>query len=184
MNPKEFVTKLLPFARQTEEKTGIAAEAILTQAALESGWGKFAPGNMYFGVKDKDGQNGNEQLLRTTEYSRVSNLKFPIIHSVKPTIIRGQKYFKYVVSDYFRKYETPEECFTDHANFFIRNKRYATALRPENAKDPIKFLTAIHIAGYATDPQYVDKMRRILKTIKTNIPTNESTPIVNPVITT
>ena len=121
MKPKEFVTAYFPFAKETEQKTGIAAIAILAQAALESGWGKAAPGNMFFGVKDTDGINGNEQLLTTTEYSRRNDLKFPEIISITPVLKNGQKYFKYVVKDYFRKYETPEQCFTDHTNFFFKN---------------------------------------------------------------
>ncbi|MGL4596344.1 MAG: glucosaminidase domain-containing protein, partial [Bacteroidia bacterium] len=76
MKPADFVKAFFPFAKKTEEKTGISAIAILAQAALESGWGEKAPGNMFFGVKDTDGLNGNEQLLTTTEYSRRSDLKF------------------------------------------------------------------------------------------------------------
>jgi len=108
MKPSEFVNTYLPYARQTEQKTGISAIAILTQAALESGWGKFAPGNMFFGVKDTDGLNGNEQLLTTTEYSRRADLVFPVIISVTPIMRNGIMYFKYRVKDYFRKYENPE----------------------------------------------------------------------------
>src|ERR1035437_160221 len=103
MKPQEFVDAYLPFAKQTEAKVGISAIAILAQAALESGWGAHAPGNMFFGVKDTDGVNGNEQLLTTTEYSRRSNLEFPQIISVTPCTVNGQKYFKYIVKDYFRK---------------------------------------------------------------------------------
>src|SRR5665647_3367678 len=117
MIPKEFVAAFFPFAKQTEEKTGISAIAILAQAALESGWGKAAPGNMFFGVKDTDGINGNEQLLTTTEYSRRMDLKFPEVISVTPVIKNGEKYYKYIVKDYFRKYDTPEQCFTDYTSF-------------------------------------------------------------------
>ena len=51
MTPKEFVKKYHPFALETERKTGIDARFTLAQAALETGWGKSAPGNMFFGVK-------------------------------------------------------------------------------------------------------------------------------------
>src|SRR5688572_25573652 len=116
MKPAEFVSTYLPFARETETKTGISAIAILAQAALESAWGKVAPGNMFFGIKDTDGINGNEQLLITTEYSRRADLKLPEIISVIPVLRNGQKWFRYKVKDYFRKYNTPEESFTHHAN--------------------------------------------------------------------
>ena len=66
MKPKDFVAKYKPFALETQTKTGICFKATLAQAAVESGWGEAAPGNMFFGVKDTDGINGNEQLLVTT----------------------------------------------------------------------------------------------------------------------
>src|SRR5690606_10598431 len=128
MKPSEFVKAYYPYAKETERKTGISAKAILAQAALESGWGKVAPGNMFFGVKDTDGINGNEQLITTTEYSRRADLKFPQIISITPVLRNGHKWFKYKVKDYFRKFDTPEESFTHHAQFFLKNKRYAKAL--------------------------------------------------------
>lgn len=164
LSPLDFVRLLLPFAKITEEKTGISAIAILAQAALESGWNKSCPGWMYFGVKDTDGINGNEQLLTTTEYSRRPDLKFPQIISITPVVRFGQKYFKYVIKDYFRKYSSPEECFTDHANFFLRNPRYSNALAVRN--NPVAFVNEIAKAGYATDPSYVQLLTSIIKTIE------------------
>lgn len=164
MKPKEFVIKYYPFAKATQTKTGIPAIAIMAQGALESGWGAVAPGNMLFGVKDTDGVNGNEQLLTTTEYSRNANANFPRIVLVKPVLIKGEKFFKYTIKDYFRKYDTPEESFTDHANFFIKNKRYAKALLVKS--DPYKFIDEIALAGYATDPNYAITLKAIAKMIE------------------
>jgi len=168
MNKKrQFVETYLPSARATQTKTGIKRIATLAQAAIESGWGKHAPGNMLFGVKDTDGVNGNEQLLRTIEYSKRSDLKFPVIISVTPVVRNGQKYFKYVVKDYFRKYDTPEQSFTDHANFFIRNKRYKKALAVKD--DPYAFLQEVARAGYATDPNYYAKCRKVAMLIEREV---------------
>lgn len=167
MKIPEFVTKYLPFARQTETKTGISAIAILAQAALESGWGEAAPGNALFGVKDTDGINGNEQLLTTTEYSRRADLKFPQVISVTPIVRNGVKMFRYKVKDYFRKYNTPEECFTDHANFFLKNKRYAEALQVKH--NPMLFIDAIAAAGYATAPNYASTLKAVAKTIEKHV---------------
>lgn len=164
MKPKDFVKKYYPDALLTQQKTGISAIAILAQGAVESGWGKVAPGNMLFGVKDTDGVNGNEQLLVTTEYSRSATAKFPRIVSVKPVVRNGQKWFKYTIKDYFRKYETPEECFTDHAKFFLVNKRYAKALLVKN--DPYLFIDAIAEAGYATDPNYAKSLKAVARMIE------------------
>lgn len=167
MKTSEFVKAYYPFAKQTETKTGMSAVAILAQAALESGWGKVAPGNMLFGVKDNDGVNGNEQLLVTTEYSRRMDLKFPEIISVKPVIRNGVKMFKYTIRDYFRKYNSPEESFTDHARFLIINPRYAAALKVKH--DPVAFVKAIAKAGYATDPNYAKTLVSIIGMIQKEI---------------
>jgi flagellar protein FlgJ len=164
MKPSEFVKAYYPYAKETERKTGISAKVILAQAALESGWGTAAPGNMFFGVKDTDGINGNEQLIITTEYSRRADLKFPVIISITPVVRNGQKWFKYVVKDYFRKYHTPEECFTDHANFFFKNARYKKALEVKH--DPYKFADAIAAAGYATDPNYAGTLKQLIKMVE------------------
>lgn len=59
MTPSEFVKTYYKYAKQTQDKTGIDARFILAQAALETGWGKSVPGNMFFGIKDTDGINVN-----------------------------------------------------------------------------------------------------------------------------
>lgn len=167
MTPKEFVTLLLPHAINAEKNTGINHLAILAQAAWESGWGKAVPGDMYFGVKDTDGVNGNEQLLVTHEYSTRQDLKFPVIISVTPIVRNGKRMFKYKIKDYFRKYDSPADCFIDHGNFFIRNKRYAKALLVKS--DPYKFFEEIAKAGYATDPNYASNLKKVIEVIKKNI---------------
>jgi flagellum-specific peptidoglycan hydrolase FlgJ len=164
MSPKEFTEKFLPFAKETQKKTGISAIAILAQAALESGWGKHAPGNMFFGVKDTDGLNGNEQLITTTEYSRRPDANFPRILKMVPVTVNKQKMFKYTIQDYFRKYETPEESFTHHAEFLLKNARYKIAL--EHKEDPVRFIEEVAKAGYATAPDYAKLLKAIVKMIK------------------
>ena len=168
MTKQAFVNYYSPFALASEKETGIPAIAQLAQGALESAWGKIAPGNMLFGVKDTDGVNGNEQLLTTTEYSRNANAKFPNIITVTPVIRNGQKWYKYKIKDYFRKYPTPKESFVDHANFFIKNKRYAKALAVKH--DSYKFIDEIAKAGYATDPNYAATLKSIAKSIEKLMP--------------
>lgn len=161
MKISEFVTKYYPFAKESQIKTGIDARVILAQAALESGWGEHAPGNMFFGVKDTDGINGNEQLLQTVEYSKNDTIKVPT--TISKTFNPLKKLWRFVVKDYFRKYTSPEESFTEHATFFLKNQRYAVALQFKS--DPNKFAEEIANAGYATDPDYADKLKGLIKTI-------------------
>lgn len=164
LSPKDFVSFFYPFAKESERKTGMSAIAILAQSALESGWNSASPGWMMFGVKDTDGVNGNEQLLVTTEYSKRADLKFPEIISITPVIKNGQKYFKYKVKDYFRKYDTPEQSFTDHCNFLLANPRYKAALAVKS--DPYAFVDAIAAAGYATAPNYSAILKSIISQIE------------------
>jgi flagellar protein FlgJ len=67
------------------------------------------------------------------------------------------------VRDYFRKYNTPEESFTDHARFFLRNRRYAAALKVK--EDPYAFAREVAKAGYATDPDYEKKIVALIAQI-------------------
>lgn len=164
LKPKEFVEFFAPFAKQAQTETGISYVAILAQGAVESGWNSASPGWMLFGVKDTDGVNGNEQLLTTTEYSRRQDLKFPVIISVTPVFKNGVTMFKYRIKDYFRKYDSPAECFTDHGKFFLKNKRYAAALKVR--ADPMKFIDAVAAAGYATDPQYATTLKTVVGMIE------------------
>lgn len=167
MKPEEFVKNYIKYAKATEKKTGISAVFVLAQAALESSWGNAAPGFMFFGKKDDDGLNGNEQLLRTTEYSQRPDLKFPENISIEPVIRNGKKYFKYRVKDYFRKYNSPEECFDDHASFFKKNPRYRFALAV--ADNPEQMAMQVARAGYATDPNYADTLLKVIRRIKQEI---------------
>ena len=165
MTPSEFVKTYYKYAKQTQDKTGIDARFILAQAALETGWGKSVYGNMFFGIKDSDGVNGNEQLLRTTEVLKNPNVKFPEVISVTK---RPDGKYNYVVKDWFRKYDTPEGSFTDHACFFFTYNRYKKAL--EVKSDPYKFAEEIAKAGYATAPNYADSLKSVIKTVEKYIP--------------
>lgn len=162
MTPKEFITKHLPFALETERKTGISALFTLAQSALETGWGKHAPGNMMFGVKSKESMPAEKrQLVQTTEILDTDKEKFPVIISIEK---RPDGKYKYIVQDWFRKYDTPEESFTDHARLFLTNKRYAKAL--EVKTDPYKFAEEVAKAGYATEPTYAERLKGVIRKVE------------------
>ena len=166
MSPKEFIKQYKPFALESEKKTGISHLFTLAQAALESGWGERGVGNNFFGIKVPKNlvsstPNEKKQLLRTTEVLSSANAVFPKIFSIKK---RTDGKYTYIVLDWFRKYDTPEECFTDHAQFFFRNKRYAKAL--EVKADPYKFAEEVAKAGYATAPDYANSLKKIIKMLE------------------
>jgi len=169
MDPLNYIVKYLPAARETEAKTGFSAVANLTQGAVEGGWGDHCPGNNFFGVKDSDGINGNEQLLVTTEYSKYKTLKFPVILSIVWSA--NLKLWKYTVKDFFRKYNDASEVFQSHADFFRLRPRYAKAWAVRG--DYKNFFTEIAKAGYATDPNYSQKLINVGEKIETLIITNK-----------
>ena len=170
MTKKEFIQTYKPFALESECKTGISHLFTLAQAALESSWGERGVGNNFFGIKVPKNlvsstPANKKQLFKTTEVLNAPNLgyKFPQVMSIYQ--LPSGKY-KYEVKDWFRKYDTPEECFTDHANFFFRNKRYAKALLVRS--DPYKFAEEVAKAGYATAPNYATILKEVIKTIENN----------------
>lgn len=164
MTPEEFVKVYLPEAKKTESKTEFHYLIPLTQGALESGWGAKAVGNNFFGIKDTDGVNGNEQLITTTEYLNSDKVKFPVI--IK--IIKVGKKFKYTVKDWFRKYPSAQLAFEDHINFFLKNKRYAEAIKHKH--NPERFFEEIAKAGYATAPDYANQLKAVMKSVIKRLP--------------
>jgi len=164
MTPKEFIKKYKTFALETERKTGISALFILAQSALETGWAKSIPDNNMFGVKAKAGTPPEKrQLVVTKEVLSSPNVSFPEIIRITK---RADGKYLYEVKDWFRKYDSPEESFTDHANLFMNNKRYAKALLVKS--DPYKFAEEVAKAGYATEPTYAERLKGVIRTIEKN----------------
>lgn len=130
MIPIDFFRTYFPAAKENEKKTGVPWQVTLAQAALESAWGKHAPGNNFFGIKADPTWTGRVQTLRTRE------------------VINGVGVF---VQARFRAYDSPEESFADHANFLRRWPRYSKAFA---TLDPYAFARIVAAAGYATDPNY------------------------------
>jgi flagellar protein FlgJ len=60
----------------------------------------------------------------------------------------------------FRAYKNLSSSFEDYQRFVTENPRYTQALQQgENAE---RYIEELHQAGYATDPQYAQKIKNIL----------------------
>lgn len=158
LSPKEFYTTYLPFAKADEKKTGVPYLVTLAQGALESGFGQFAYGNNFFGIKDSSKWKGDIQKLRTWEAGNTGDPKKDgitdeIIRIYKPNEVgnRFKSKYGYRVRAKFRAYPTAFEGFKDHSNFLRNNKRYSKAF---NYTNPYSFAREIARAGYATAPNY------------------------------
>ena len=118
-------------------RTGIPAEVLLAQSALESSWGRTVNGNAFFGIKGKS-PTGNSTTFSTHEVT-----------------LSGQSVSEV---DEFRAYANYTEAADDYASLILR--KYPTALVHSN--DPAKFVEAVAMQGYATDPLYASKLKSII----------------------
>jgi flagellar protein FlgJ len=143
--PEAFVEHMWPLAKSAAEKLGVAPEVILAQAALETGWGKKISRNMsgasshnLFNIKADSRWDGEHATVSTLEYR-------------DGVAVREKANF--------RSYESFADSFSDYVNFIKESPRYQTAL--DVAADPRAFTQELSQAGYATDPNYANKIMRI-----------------------
>lgn len=134
-----FVSTVMPIAQAASAKTGIDPRIIVAQAALETGWGRSAPGNNYFGIKSH-GQPGGT-VLPTSE------------------VVNGQPVR---TTDSFRAYASPEDSGAGYADFMNANPRYAGV---KSAQGLDAQVNALGQSGYATDPAYGAKVGAIARSL-------------------
>jgi flagellar protein FlgJ len=145
---QSFVDRLRPHAEAASRTTGIPAHLIVGQAALESGWGKreikMADGSTsfnLFGIKAGKGWHGKVAEITTTEYTNgVSHKQI----------------------ERFRAYGSYTEAFQDYAKLLSDNPRYAAVIGQDGAQG---FAQALQQAGYATDPDYADKLVKVIGSV-------------------
>jgi flagellar protein FlgJ len=61
----------------------------------------------------------------------------------------------------FRVYDNFRQSFRDYVQFLKTNPRYRAALNSPESDE--SFIRGIHKAGYATDPEYADKILSLLQ---------------------
>ncbi|MGH1360148.1 MAG: flagellar assembly peptidoglycan hydrolase FlgJ [Burkholderiaceae bacterium] len=143
----KFVQRLWEHASAAEQATGVPAAFILGQAALESGWGRGEmhhpdgrPAHNLFGIKAGSRWTGETVDITTTEF------------------IDGKKTRQV---ERFRAYESYEESFNDWVGLMTRHPRYQGVLSQAGTAE--EFARGLQSAGYATDPQYADKLNRVIQ---------------------
>jgi hypothetical protein len=132
---------MMPHAMKVSEQTGLDPRLVIAQSALETGWGKSAPGNNFFGIKSHGQSGGN--TMPTTE------------------VINGQPVR---VNDSFRAYAGMGESAADYAAFLKANPRYRGVLGAQGLDAQIEAMAG---SGYATDPNYGAKLRQIAAGMQT-----------------
>lgn len=144
-SPEEFVETLWPIAQQVGKAMGVEPKAIMAQAALETGWGKYiihhADGkNSFnlFGIKADHRWSGEQARVSTLEYRNGIAKK-----EVAP----------------FRAYDSYEHSLRDYSEFITTSSRYENAVK--NGDSIKAYSDGLQSGGYATDPNYAQKIQRI-----------------------
>ncbi|RZL86336.1 MAG: flagellar assembly peptidoglycan hydrolase FlgJ [Variovorax sp.] len=141
-----FVNRMGTSAQAASEASGVPAPLILAQAALESGWGKRE-------IRADDGT----QSFNLFGIKADRSWKGPVVETTTTEYVDGEPQR---VRAKFRAYGSYDEAFTDYAKFITRNPRYANVLATD---DPAEAAHGLQKAGYATDPQYGQKLVRIMQ---------------------
>ncbi|EHU9458349.1 TPA: flagellar assembly peptidoglycan hydrolase FlgJ [Vibrio vulnificus] len=145
---ESFITSMRPYAERAAKSLGVEPSLLLAQAALETGWGqkvvKNARGssNNLFNIKADRSWAGDKVTTQTLEFHDNT--------PVKETAA-------------FRSYDSFADSFNDYVAFLNNNPRYQTALQHNGNSE--SFIRGIHRAGYATDPEYADKVLKVQQRI-------------------
>lgn len=141
----EFVNKMRDAVQVASAETGIPAKLIMSQAALESGWGKReilmddgSTSHNLFGIKATGSWKGGVATITTSEFvnGKMVKMKQP-----------------------FRAYDSYADSLTDYARLISTSPRYESVLRASTAEEAAR---RVQDAGYATDPNYADKLISIM----------------------
>ena len=146
---EEFTQHILPYAQKAAKELGVSPLVLVSQAALETGWGKSVTRHTdgsssfnLFNIKADSRWSGNTVVKSTLEYDN--------------GLAKHEKAS-------FRSYDSYADSFDDYVDFLRTNSRYANALdRQSNQADDQLFIKDLHKAGYATDPNYANKVINIL----------------------
>ena len=136
---KAFIEAMAPVAQESYKEHGVLPSITLAQGIIESAWGKSGltvQGNNLFGIKADISWTG------------------PVIEMNTQEFVNGQ-YITVVAR--WRVYDRWEDSILDHGKFLKENIRYEQA-GVFNVKNYKEQAEALLRAGYATDPNYSNKL--------------------------
>ncbi len=167
LEASDFVARTHALAEAEQREYGVPASVAMAQSMLETGYGESelaTKANNWFGIKCFSKlsplQNGCYEI-ETTEYDENGN---PYIETAR-----------------FRAYDDIAKSFLDHGRFLTVHSRYAEAFN--HTDDPDQFIREVHKAGYATDPEYSNKIIRLMQRYdlyRYNDPSNSADPTPTP----
>jgi len=145
--PNDFINSMWQFAKKAAEKINLDPAVMVAQAALETGWGKHI-------INQPSGSSSNNLFNIKADNSWQGS-------SVKKSTLEFEDGIAVKKNAAFRAYETIEDSFNDFTKFLSSGVRYQETL--SKSSDPEQFLHSLQKAGYATDPNYAEKIIGILK---------------------
>jgi len=139
-----FIEQLVPTAQQLQAEYGVLPSIILGQAILESNWGTSQLARDYHNLYGIKGDGDATIMLETKEF----------VHGKWKTIQAP-----------FKIYANWAESMRDHSLLFVNGvdwnpQLYHTVLQATNYREAA---TALQSAGYATDPDYQEKIISIIE---------------------
>lgn len=138
-SPQAYFENNAPYAQKVGHSYSLYPSVMLAQSALESDFGRSTLSkdyNNFFGIKGK-GSAGSASLT-TKEFTDQGWVE---------------------ITDSFRAYRTPLHSFQDYAKLITSYERYAPVV---NAKSPQEACYALGQSGYATDPNYGQKLTTMI----------------------
>lgn len=140
-----FVQRLWPHLKDASMRCGLNPKILLAQAALETGWGKHiiktsqgVSSHNLFNIKAIKGYQGDSVEVDTIEYDNHQ----PVSQKAA-----------------FKFYSSIAESVHDYVDLIQYSSRYQPALAHRDS--PEHYLNALQSAGYATDPDYANKIMTI-----------------------
>jgi peptidoglycan hydrolase FlgJ len=149
----DFVKQVSPYAKQAARVLGVDPNALIAQAALESGWGHSV-------IKNPDGSSSYNLFNIKADRSWRGKQAQQSALEFEGGIARK-------VSSGFRAYASYQDSFNDYVHFIKNNPRYENAL--SKASNTAQYMRELQRAGYATDPSYADKVLHIYQSNALNL---------------
>lgn len=145
-SPAEFVKRVMPSIQRAASALGVDPSGMLAQAALETGWGQRMPraadgssSHNMFGIKAGEEWTGARATADSME------------------VINGVAAPRRTT---FRAYASIEESVNDFANLLKNSPRYRDVIAAGGNAGA--YTVAMGKSGYATDPDYGNKLNTIL----------------------
>lgn len=144
---KYYVETHATYAIQEMRRCKIPASITLAQAILESNCGRSQLAklaNNHFGIKsEKNWDNSDRHCVHSNEWLPAASKMVSVLSC-------------------FRKYADIADCFKAHSDF-IKNRAHYAALFTLDSSDYEQWSFGLKKAGYATDPDYAQKLIQIIE---------------------